>query len=323
LIAACLAWVAAAFLPGSASAAMGDCAQPASSGASPTSTDCLFILQTAVFLRTCDPDPCICAPKGSLPVAATDALVCLRRVTGQPVTLSCPCTQSCAESAVPTCGGTCPEGTTCGEDVSSPGECSCLGDCELSEAPTCGGSCTAEGDPSLVCHAASFGVGEGPLVEACQCIPPGLQLCVAANAPECGGICQPGAVCQDQNGTCACVPLPTPGPCAGAAAPACAGTCPTDQICEAGGDGCACVPYTGQGETCFDAQAPVCGGACTSGELCAPNSFFVCECYAPCHLGEAPACDGECLDPAESCTSRRVQLDGSTLEFCACLRPLP
>jgi tripartite motif-containing protein 71 len=71
-------------------AALGDCAQPVTSGAGPASTDCLFLLQSAVGLVACDPE-CICAPKGSLPAAATDALLCLAAATSQPVTLDCPC----------------------------------------------------------------------------------------------------------------------------------------------------------------------------------------------------------------------------------------
>jgi mono/diheme cytochrome c family protein len=33
----------------------------------------------------------MCAPKGTLPITATDALVCLKRAIGQGVTLRCPC----------------------------------------------------------------------------------------------------------------------------------------------------------------------------------------------------------------------------------------
>jgi len=73
--------------PGTSHAA--GCAQPLSNGALPNATDCLYILQAAVFIRTCDP-ACECAPKGALPPSATDALICLKAATGQPVTLNCP-----------------------------------------------------------------------------------------------------------------------------------------------------------------------------------------------------------------------------------------
>jgi len=74
----------------SALAAQGDCSQPVTNGASPTASDCLFILRTAVHSEICLP-PCICAPKGSLPTTATDALICLKKAVGQEVTLDCPC----------------------------------------------------------------------------------------------------------------------------------------------------------------------------------------------------------------------------------------
>ncbi len=66
------------------------CAQPLTSGPSPTATDCLFILKTAVGLTSCSP-ACICAPKGTLPPTATDALFCLKRAVGSPIALNCPC----------------------------------------------------------------------------------------------------------------------------------------------------------------------------------------------------------------------------------------
>ncbi len=68
----------------------GDCSQPSTQGQSPTATDCLFILRAAVGSETCTPE-CICALKGTLPITATDALLCLTSVVGTPVTLACPC----------------------------------------------------------------------------------------------------------------------------------------------------------------------------------------------------------------------------------------
>jgi Cytochrome C oxidase, cbb3-type, subunit III len=66
------------------------CAQPLTSGPQPTASDCLVILKAALGAGGCDPE-CICAPKGSLPISATDALICLKRAIGQQVTLQCPC----------------------------------------------------------------------------------------------------------------------------------------------------------------------------------------------------------------------------------------
>ena len=66
------------------------CSRPVGTQPAPTAGDCLFILRAAIGLEQCLP-ACICAPKGSLPATATDALICLRRATGQTVTLDCPC----------------------------------------------------------------------------------------------------------------------------------------------------------------------------------------------------------------------------------------
>jgi len=77
-------------LPPTSEAAQGDCAQPLSSGTNPTASDCLFILRSSVGLSTCSPT-CICDPNGAGGTTATDALVCLAKAVGQPVTLNCPC----------------------------------------------------------------------------------------------------------------------------------------------------------------------------------------------------------------------------------------
>ena len=66
------------------------CAQPISDGDGPLATDCLYILEAAVGITTCTSE-CACAPKGSLPIMATDALVCLYAAVGGSVELNCPC----------------------------------------------------------------------------------------------------------------------------------------------------------------------------------------------------------------------------------------
>lgn len=81
------AWIVSGF---SKNGATLSCAQPVTTGPSPTATDCLFILNVAVGLGECA-DPCVCAPKGSLPPSATDALLCLQTAVGQSVPLDCPC----------------------------------------------------------------------------------------------------------------------------------------------------------------------------------------------------------------------------------------
>jgi hypothetical protein len=79
--------------PSAAYANLGECAQPFSTGADPSASDCLSILSTAVGNSACqDQNPCVCAPKGTLPARATDALICLNASVGAPATLACPCT---------------------------------------------------------------------------------------------------------------------------------------------------------------------------------------------------------------------------------------
>ena len=66
------------------------CAQPVSSGPTPVSTDCLYILQASVGLQACSP-ACICSPNGDETIAATDALICLNVSVGVEIPLNCPC----------------------------------------------------------------------------------------------------------------------------------------------------------------------------------------------------------------------------------------
>jgi len=66
------------------------CARPLTTGDRPKASDCLFILRTAVGSQVCEP-LCICAPTGTLPVKATDSLLCLRVAVGGPNPLNCPC----------------------------------------------------------------------------------------------------------------------------------------------------------------------------------------------------------------------------------------
>lgn len=78
--------------PGAVHANLGECAQPFSAGGDPSASDCLAILSTAVGNDDCRGlSPCVCAPKGTLPARATDALICLNASVGAPATLACPC----------------------------------------------------------------------------------------------------------------------------------------------------------------------------------------------------------------------------------------
>jgi len=85
-----LLWGVFLHSPVASFAANGDCSQPVSDGAAPVASDCLFILNAGIGLQTCSP-ACICAPTGTLPPKATDALLCLNASVGVPVTLNCPC----------------------------------------------------------------------------------------------------------------------------------------------------------------------------------------------------------------------------------------
>jgi hypothetical protein len=89
------------------------CAQPLTSGALPTASDCLFILQVAVDSATCSPE-CICAPSGTLPVKATDALLCLSAAVGSAVSLDCPCGPTTTSTTITTTtlGSSAPEVVT-------------------------------------------------------------------------------------------------------------------------------------------------------------------------------------------------------------------
>ncbi len=84
--------LALAFVVSAASAASAQqCSQPVSSGESPVATDCLFILNAAVGLQTCE-TACICDVNGTGGAPnATDALICLNVAVGIDVSLDCPC----------------------------------------------------------------------------------------------------------------------------------------------------------------------------------------------------------------------------------------
>ena len=84
-----------------ASARAQKCGQPLSDGAVPTASDCLFILKAAVGTESCSPE-CICAPSGTLPVKATDALLCLAAAVGTSLSLDCPCAPTTTATTVPT-----------------------------------------------------------------------------------------------------------------------------------------------------------------------------------------------------------------------------
>jgi len=69
-------------------AAQGNCGQPLTTGNTPTATDALFILRTAVGLETCA--LCVCDVNDDGSTSATDSLLALRASIGIDVELQCP-----------------------------------------------------------------------------------------------------------------------------------------------------------------------------------------------------------------------------------------
>lgn len=131
LFVAAIAVVCAAASP--VSADQGDCAQPVSTGAAPVASDCLFILNVAVGADECAPE-CACAPKGTLPTMASDALVCLSVAVGGSAPLACPCTaETTTTTAAPTTTTstttTVTVTTTTLPDPCTPNPCQNGGDC--------------------------------------------------------------------------------------------------------------------------------------------------------------------------------------------------
>ena len=125
--------------PQTAIGAQGDCGQPVSNGAAPIASDCLFILQVAVGLQACTPEPCVCDPTGDGGNTASDALTCLKRAVGEPIELLCPCDTT--TTTVPTAD--CTNDGSCSND-----DCVCS-DCDddlfCSDPDNCfdNGSCNA------------------------------------------------------------------------------------------------------------------------------------------------------------------------------------
>lgn len=110
-----------------ARAAKGDCAQPVSTGSTPVSSDCLFILRTSVGARTCAPT-CICDTNGNSSTTASDALLCLRKAVGQPVTLACKC------PAPAVCGNGIVEDSEPCDVFASPSGCAVGQQCSLGDS---------------------------------------------------------------------------------------------------------------------------------------------------------------------------------------------
>ena len=73
--------------PSLAAAGLGDCGQPVSVGPTPTVTDSLSILRTAIGAGSCDLS--VCDVDGSCAITASDALRLLSLVTGTDIEINC------------------------------------------------------------------------------------------------------------------------------------------------------------------------------------------------------------------------------------------
>ena len=135
-------------------AANGDCGQPVSSGSSPMANDCGYILKVAVGSKPCD--ACVCDVNGSASSTTVDALICLKKAVGQPVTLACP---SCVVTTTTTVSADKPSTTstsTTSTTTTIPVRCNDNGDCSGLQSgfrcnpnsDTCEKPCTRNAD----CH---------------------------------------------------------------------------------------------------------------------------------------------------------------------------
>ena len=73
--------------PSFSTAGLGDCGQPVSVGPTPTVTDSLSILRTAIGAGSCDLS--VCDVDGSCAITASDALRLLSLVTGTDIEINC------------------------------------------------------------------------------------------------------------------------------------------------------------------------------------------------------------------------------------------
>jgi hypothetical protein len=165
-VGASVAALAAVVVIGSSAVAdQGDCSQPASSGPEPVATDCLYILNVAVGLLTCSPE-CACAPKGTLPISATDALTCLASVVGGSIAPDCPCDTTTTSTIATTSTST---STTTEYNPTTTSTTTTLPDpCDPNPCQN-GGECTPLGGGDFSCSC--FPEWTGPTCEDCgtQC----------------------------------------------------------------------------------------------------------------------------------------------------------
>ena len=111
----------------------------------------------------------------------------------------------------PTCGGSCPVGGQCVDEIGPnfQQDCACIPAgataCNGSGYPTCGGVCGG----SRVCQAFHLLPGETPEIMGCACVDPGNTCDDPAGTCFAIGVCSPGSVCVGQGpptSSCGCGP---------------------------------------------------------------------------------------------------------------------
>jgi hypothetical protein len=197
----------------------------------------------------------------------------------------------------PTCGGPCPEGSSC---QTGPGDtCACVAPpqpCGATE-PSCSGVCPS-GEECV-------GILDGPpFGSSCVCTPIGVTPCGAVDPQVCDngvGACPPDETCQFFRvdvGIYICACFDPNQPCGNGP-----GSCPGDSQCEpvpTGNGYYTCVP------TFCGGAYPTCGGACSGGKSCVPldvGGAGFCVCAAPENECEGLMCGGFSCPPGEVCTA--------------------
>ncbi|HEY2775904.1 MAG TPA: hypothetical protein VGK20_17820 [Candidatus Binatia bacterium] len=266
-----------------AAAATGDCGVPVSQ-TQPKTSDCLYILNAAVQLRSCL--LCTCDVNDSSDITASDALLCLKFAVGQDVTLHCPSCTGAAGCPVSvrwtTRGGF---GATCvSNDDCSAGACdTSIGLCRTASELDLGWTGKAhdialdDGSSlmlSILCNGSDSGCGqcqvEGVDASAgnCRCANDSRSVCSEpfatdhAQCPACSGGAFDGRSCSDDtdcnNGACAlhCALAPDT-------------VCTTNTDCPKDARPCAVVTRCGSdaGKTC--STNAECAGTCSGAAACA------------------------------------------------------
>ena len=258
---------------------LGDCSQPLTDGPTPVSTDCLYILNVAIGLQTCSPE-CICAPSGTLPAVAGDALACLIVATGGAFVLDCPC--GVTTTLAPPTSTTVSPGTTSTTTTTLVLGTGCPDTLEITSFAGAGGTCDGNEDcPVGTCDLA-------------------LARCITATAFDIGwtGIGHDEDTNDDQ-ALIARLGCPTSAPCG-----ACAidGIDPTSRACRCAGDNRIICDEP------FSADENDCGGAACECYLGAP---------VPLSTGNTPAC---VVDRLASPPSGTIDVDSGELSLTLDLR---